>query len=320
MPTAIRTIRHTHPLTMSLSAAAKEALTAARLEAVRRRVAQAPRGTKLSGKVGIVTGTNSLRGIGYASARAFAKESAAHLYLLDPFDDNAAEVKKSLRQSYPDVKVTIVKGDSSDDKVVSSLCDRVLDEEGRLDIYYANGGISPWKMLSDLSLDDLMSVIKINTGSAFLGLKYGSKAMAVTSPKKSDSSGSVIFTASLAGLRGNAGPLDYSASKAAINNLAMTGAVHLAGQNIRVNSICPGLVDTAMVAQVFDAYEAEGTRNSIGWAAPLQRHALPQEIAQTALFLASDDSSFVNGQNIAVDGGLAAGVPGAEEPVSKMLK
>ncbi|KIO17119.1 hypothetical protein M407DRAFT_85291, partial [Tulasnella calospora MUT 4182] len=130
---------------------------------------------------------------------------------------------------------------------VYSLCDRVLDEEGRLDIYYANGGISPWKMLTVLSLDDLITTIKINTGAAFLGLKDGSKAMAVTSTKKSDSSGSIIFTASfVAGLRGNAGPLDCECSEAnasSINNPAMASAIHLAGQNIRVNSICPGLVD-----------------------------------------------------------------------------
>ncbi|KAG8935422.1 hypothetical protein FRC01_000029 [Tulasnella sp. 417] len=302
---------------MSLSIAEKEALTASRLETVHKRLEDAPRGTKLAGKVCIITGANSLRGIGYARA--------SHLYLLDPFDNNSAEIKGSLEKKYPDVKVTIVKGDASDETVVSSLCQKVLDETGRLDVYYANGAICTWKPLAATSFEDFLSTIKINAGSlqparAFLALKYGSRAMTVTSPEKLDSSGSIIFTASLAGMRGNGGSVDYSASKAAINSIAMTGAAQLAGQNIRVNSICPGIIDTNMVAGVFDAFEAEGIRNQLGWAAPIQRHALPGEIATTALFLASDDSSYVNGQNFVVDGGLGGALPAVDEPLRKMAQ
>ncbi|KIO25344.1 hypothetical protein M407DRAFT_75854, partial [Tulasnella calospora MUT 4182] len=264
---------------------------------------------------------------------------ASHLYLLDPFDNNSAEIKGSLEKAYPDVKVTIVKGDASDDSVVSSLCQKVLDEAGRLDIYYANGAICTWKPLADTSFEDFMNTIKINSGSAFLALKHGSRAMAVTSAGKPDSGGSIIFTSSLAGMRGNTGSVDCT-SPSPINSIAMVGAAQLTGQNIRVNSICPGIIDTNMVAGVFDAYEADGKRNRLGWAAPLQRHALPAEIATTALFLASDDSSFVNGQNIVVDGGntflfllswngrrltllrafigLGGGVPAVDEPLSKM--
>ncbi|KAG9050241.1 hypothetical protein FS837_006913 [Tulasnella sp. UAMH 9824] len=298
---------------MSLSIAEKEALTAARLEAVRKRIEDAPRGTKLAGKVCIITGTNSLRGIGYASVVAFAREGmnwelgfrASHLYLLDPFDNNSAEIRGSLEKAYPDVKVTIVKGDASDDKTLSSLCQKVLHEEGRLDVFYANGAICTWKPLADTSFEEFLNTIKINSGSAFLALKHGSRAMAVTSANKPDSGGSIILTASLAGMRGNTGSVDYSASKAAINSIAMTGAAQLAGQNIRVNSICPGMIDTNMVAGVFDAYEAEGKRNRLGWATPIQRHALPGEIAAAAVFLAS---------------GLGGSVPAVDEPLAKMAK
>ncbi|KIO25343.1 hypothetical protein M407DRAFT_244119, partial [Tulasnella calospora MUT 4182] len=211
--------------------------------------------------------------------------------------------------------VTIVKGDASDDSAVSSLCQKVLDEAGRLDVYYSNGGICTWKPLAYTSFEDFMNTIKINSGSAFLALKHGSRAMAVTSAGKPDSGGSIIFTSSLAGMKGNGGSVDCT-----INSIAMTGAAQLAGQNIRVNSICPGMIDTNMLAGVFDAYEAEGKRNRLGWATPLQRHALPAEIATTALFLASDDSSYVNGQSFVVDGGLGGGVPAVDEPLSKMAK
>ncbi|KAG8939709.1 hypothetical protein FRC00_013614, partial [Tulasnella sp. 408] len=138
---------------MSLFIADKEALTAARLEAVRKRIEDAPRGTKLAGKVCIVTGTNSLRGIGYEELWD------------DPFDNNSAEIKGSLEKAYPDVKVTIVKGDASDDKTVSSLCQKVLDEAGRLDVYYANGAICTWKPLADTSFEEFLNTIKINSGS-----------------------------------------------------------------------------------------------------------------------------------------------------------
>ncbi|KAG8990595.1 hypothetical protein FRB90_001695 [Tulasnella sp. 427] len=200
---------------MSLSIPEKETRTAARLDAVRQRIEDAPRGTKLIGKVCIITGTNSLRGIGYASALAFAREGASHLYLLDPFDDNSTEIKESLEKLNPDVKVTIIKGDASDDGVVSSLCERVINEAGRLDVYYGNGAICTWKPLTDTSFDDFMNTVKINSGSAFLALKHGSRAMQVTSSQKPDSGGSIILTSSLAGLRGNTGSVDYSASKAA---------------------------------------------------------------------------------------------------------
>ncbi|KAG8939699.1 hypothetical protein FRC00_013620, partial [Tulasnella sp. 408] len=248
---------------MSLSIADKEALTAARLEAVRKRIEDAPRGTKLakfallrgripyeaSGMKQLVDGWSRKHRLKfahehrYASVVAFAREGMDCEIGSNPFDNNSAEIKGSLEKAYPDVKVTIVKGDASDDKTVSSLCQKVLDEAGRLDVYYANGAICTWKPLADTSFEEFLNTIKINSGSAFLALKHGSRAMAVTSANKPDSSGSIIFTASLAGMRGNTGSVDYSASKAAINSIAMTGAAQLAGQNIRVNSICPGMID-----------------------------------------------------------------------------
>lgn len=133
--------------------------------------------------------------------------------------------------------------------------------------------------------------------------------MLKTSPQKPSPQGSIILTASVAGLRSNAGSTPYSASKAAVVSLAQTSAFQLAGTNIRVNALCPGLIETGMTAVVFEAARARGTEKKIGQLNPLKRGGVADEIARVALFLGSDDSSYVNGQAWAVDGGLSAGHP-----------
>lgn len=133
--------------------------------------------------------------------------------------------------------------------------------------------------------------------------------MLQTSPSKPAPQGSIILTASVAGLRSNAGSTPYSASKAAVVSLAQTAAFQLAGTNIRVNALCPGLIETGMTAVVFEAARARGTEKKIGQLNPLKRGGVADEIARVALFLGSDDSSYVNGQAWAVDGGLSAGHP-----------
>jgi len=130
-----------------------------------------------------------------------------------------------------------------------------------------------------------------------------------TSPSKPKPSGSIIMTASVAGLRSNAGPSAYSASKAAVVNLAATTAYQLAGTNVRVNAVCPGIIETGMTAPVFAAARARGTEGRIGQLNPLKRGGTADEVARAVLFLGSDEASYVNGQAWAVDGGLSAGLP-----------
>jgi len=156
-----------------------------------------------------------------------------------------------------------------------------------------------------------MDVIRINTLSGFLALKHASKAMAKVNhgAGKSDSGGSIIMVASVAGIRSGAGSTDYSASKAAVNSMVKTGSYQLTGTNIRVNSICPGLIETGMTVFQFEPARERGTIGKVGQLNPLQRYGVPEEIAYMALFLASDESSYVNGQNLAVDGGLSASLP-----------
>lgn len=133
--------------------------------------------------------------------------------------------------------------------------------------------------------------------------------MMVTSNDKKYAGGSIIGTASVAGLRSNAGSTDYSASKASVVSLAQTIAYQLAGTGIRINAICPGVVETGMTSMMYDAARARGTEKKIGQLNPLRRGAHADEVARVALFLGSDESSYVNGQAWAVDGGLSAGHP-----------
>jgi NAD(P)-dependent dehydrogenase (short-subunit alcohol dehydrogenase family) len=133
--------------------------------------------------------------------------------------------------------------------------------------------------------------------------------MMVTSEEKKYPSGSIIGTASVAGIRSNAGSTDYSASKAGVISIAQTIAYQLAGTGIRINAICPGLIETGMTAPMFEAARERGTERKIGQLNPLRRGAHADEVARVALFLGSDESSYVTGQAWAVDGGLSAGHP-----------
>ncbi len=146
-------------------------------------------------------------------------------------------------------------------------------------------------------------VLSINLIGTFLAVKYA--ALAMMEQKR----GSIICTASVAGLRSGAGGMPYSASKAGVISLVQTAANELRGTGVRINAICPGLIETGMTRPIFEQARARGSERKIGQLNPLQRPGNPGEIAQTALFLASDASSYVNGQAIAVDGGLSTSHP-----------
>jgi len=145
--------------------------------------------------------------------------------------------------------------------------------------------------------------------SVFLATKHGARAMLKTSKDKPYPSGSIIATASTAGLRSNAGATDYSASKAAVVSIMQTACYQLAGTGIRCNALCPGVIETGMTSKMYEMARARGTERKIGQLNPLQRGAVADEVARVALFLGSDESSYVNGQAWAVDGGLSAGHP-----------
>jgi len=209
------------------------------------------------------------------------------------------------------VKVTTIEADASDETAISNVCKQALQEEGRLDVFFANAGIATSDTLENTTTETFMNVMRVNALSVFLAIKHASAAMKVTnlSKGKEFGGGSIILTASVAGVRSGAGPIDYSASKAAVNSIAKNCACQLQKTDVRVNSICPGLIQTAMTGLTFDYARERGTVGRLGQLNPLGRYGVAEEVAQMALFLASDESSYVNGQNIAVDGGLSASHP-----------
>ena len=250
----------------------------------------------LQDKVALVTGAAS--GIGRASALLFAAEGATVVAL-----DRAAEVEATAAaiQSSGGRAIALIR-DSSAEQDVAGAVAHAVKEYGRLDVCYANAGISGGLVpFFEETVERWTEVLKINLIGTFLAVKYA--ALAMVQQRR----GSIICTASVAGLRSGAGGLPYSASKAGVISLVQTAANELAGTGIRVNAICPGLIETGMTRPIFDNARARGSERKIGQLNPLRRSGVPDEIAHTALFLASDASSYVNGQAIAVDGGLTTG-------------
>ncbi|THH19947.1 hypothetical protein EW146_g1319 [Bondarzewia mesenterica] len=295
--------------------------TVARIEKIQSHLNSAPRGTRLKGKVCVITGVASLMGIGadfqpMLNFRSVVCAGAQHLYLLDFAGDNLPELKSTIETSYPDVKackltVTVMQADAADEAAILGVCKQALQEEGRLDVFFANAGIATLSTLEETSASVFTEVMRVNALSCFLALKYASVAMKQTNASKGKEvgGGSIILTASVAGIRSGAGPVDYSASKAAVNSMVQTGAWQLQRTDIRVNSICPGLIETGMTIGTFDYARKRGNAAKIGQLNPTGRFGVAEEVAQAALFLASDDSSYVNGQILAVDGGLSASIP-----------
>ncbi len=175
---------------------------------------------------------------------------------------------------------------------------------GGLDIAMANAGVSGGlTQLAELTVDDWERVLHVNLIGPFVLVQ---RAAAVMVPR---GRGAIVCTASVAGLRSGAGGMPYSASKAGVISLVQTAANQLAGTGVRVNAICPGLTETGMTKPMFDAARERGSERKLGQLNPLRRAAVPDEAAALALFLASDDASYVNGQSIAVDGGLSSSHP-----------
>ncbi|KAI5282913.1 hypothetical protein KEM54_002479 [Ascosphaera aggregata] len=275
-----------------------------------RQVAQDSVGPRAKDKVVIITGCNSPTGIGRASAHQFAHNEAKAVYLCDCVCNYLDLHKREIESLNPGVDVHIRAFDAADESSVKSVVDDALQKYGRLDIFFANAGIvGQIALFNDIDGDEFMETLRVNVKSAFLATKYAAPAMTKTTESKPYSGGSIVLTASVAGLRSNASSTDYSASKAAIISLAQTVSYQLTGTGIRVNAICPGVVETGMTAPMYETARARGTGKKIGQLNPTRRGAVADEIARVALFLGSDEASYVNGQAWAVCGGLSAGHP-----------
>jgi NAD(P)-dependent dehydrogenase (short-subunit alcohol dehydrogenase family) len=254
---------------------------------------------RLAGKRAIVTGAGS--GIGRASAVLFAKEGA-RVVAVDRTADAVEETVATIRKAGGEA--TALAADAGDEAAVTGFIGRTIELYGGLEVVYANAGISGgWTPIFEQTVEYWNEILRINLIGPFLAIKHAGQYMA------KQRQGSIICTASVAGLRANAGGSAYSASKAGVISLAQTAANSLLGTNVRVNAICPGLIETGMTKPIFEQARAKGTDHKIGQLNPLQRAAQPHEIASMALFLASDEASYVNGQAFAVDGGLSSTHP-----------
>jgi NAD(P)-dependent dehydrogenase (short-subunit alcohol dehydrogenase family) len=253
---------------------------------------------RLEGRGAVITGAAS--GIGRASAILFAQEGAGVVCF-----DRAAEVEETAAMIIKaGGRAVAVAGDAGKEDDVKAAIDLAVAEFGGLDAVYANAGVSGGgAQMADLTAEFWLEVLRINLVGPFLAIKHAAPIMAAKGK------GSIVCTASVAGIRSGAGGLPYSASKAGVINLVQTGANQLYGSGVRVNAICPGLIETGMTRPLYVRARERGTEERIGQLNPLKRGGLPSEIAYAALFLASDESSYVNGQAIAVDGGLSSSHP-----------
>lgn len=233
--------------------------------------------------VAVVTGAAS--GIGKATSALF-REEGAQVIAADMADGE-----------------NLVRADAGSDEDVRGLVERATSDHGRLDVFFANAGISGGlASLFEQSPEDWERILRVNLIGPFLAIKHSAPAMR-------QGGGSIICTASVAGLRAGAGGPAYSASKAGVINLVKVAATQLAGSRIRVNAICPGLIETGMTKGIYDNARAAGREEMIGHLNPSKRGGVPDEIARAALFLAGEDSSYVNGHALVVDGGLSASHP-----------
>jgi NAD(P)-dependent dehydrogenase (short-subunit alcohol dehydrogenase family) len=238
---------------------------------------------RLAGKVAIVTGAAS--GIGKATIELFRSEGAIVV---------GADVSDGAD----------VQADAGNEEDVKRLVEGVASEHGGLDIVFANAGISGgWATIAAQSAADWAEILRVNLIGPFLAIKYAAPLIARRG------GGSIICTASVAGLRSGAGGAAYSASKAGVINLVQTAAQQLSGSDVRVNAICPGLIETGMTQPMYDMARERGQEARIGELNPTKRGGEPEEIARAALFLASDESSYVNGTALVVDGGLSSSHP-----------
>lgn len=244
----------------------------------------------LKNKVAIVTGGSA--GIGKAISRSFARHGAK-VVMVGRNLERGEKALAEIAQEMPEASVVFYQADVSQEEEAAGLVQEIVKQEGRLDILVNNAGITRDNLLLRLTPEDWDEVLDVNVKSCYYLCR------AATRPMMKARSGNIINMSSIVGLTGNAGQVNYSASKAAVIGLTKALARELASRNIRVNCIAPGFIKTEMT----DKLPVE-TQQEFQKKIPLQRLGLPDDVASVALFLASDMSRYVTAQTVTVDGGF----------------
>lgn len=242
----------------------------------------------ISDGVALVTGAGS--GIGRATAERFAHEGADVL-VVDIDEETGEETVDRIENDGGDA--TFVSADVSDAAAVEAMVERVIDEYGRLDFAVNNvaAGVDP-APVTDIAEADWDRVTDIAQKGVWLGLKHEIPAML------DSDGGAIVNTASLAGIRGSPGRTPYSASKHGVVGLTRSVALEYADQNLRVNAVCPTIVETAALESM-----SPEERDEVTASVPMERAGKPEEIASAIVWFCSDDASFITGQTLPVDGG-----------------
>src|SRR6201987_1831594 len=246
--------------------------------------------TRLDGKVSLVTGGTS--GIGLAAANALAKEGA-HVYITGRREPELRTAVQQIGRN-----ATGVQGDVSNADDLDHLFAEIREEKARLDILFANAGIAKYAALGNITEELYDSIFNVNVKGV---LFTAQKAL----PLMPDDA-SIILNASVVASKGLSSNSVYSATKAAIRSFARTWTTDLKDHRIRVNAISPGTIDTPGLNDLFASGDVgEQRRKMVASAIPLGRLGQPDEVAKAVVFLASDDSSYITGTELFVDGGFA---------------
>ncbi len=245
---------------------------------------------RLEGKVALITG--GARGIGKKISETFLGEGA-DVFIFDVNRNEGENTAGEFRRAYGKSRAYFFEVDITDEKAVENSIEKIIEEKGRIDILVNNAGITRDNLILRMSLADWKKVIDINLTGAFVCSKYAAKYML------KNRSGRIINISSIVGVHGNAGQSNYSSSKAGIIGLTKTLAKELAGRNILVNAIAPGYIETEMTGMLSDKIK-ENLMAQI----PVRRLGSINDVAKLALFLACDDSSYITGTVINLDGGM----------------
>ncbi len=251
---------------------------------------------RLDNKVAVITGAAS--GIGLATAVRFAGEGAA-VVIGDLNEDGGQSAVRQCRENGG--RAVFQRCDVAAEADIKALIERAVKEFGKLDVIFNNAGLGgAVGTIEEVTVENWDRTMAILLRAVFVGMKYAVPEM------RRIGGGSIISTASVAGLSGGRGPHAYSAAKAAVINLTRSVALEVGKDRIRVNCICPGGINTPLLYNRLPGGQ-ETTAQFLSQIQPIPRAGLPDDIANMALFLASDESEWVTGTAMVVDGGLTAG-------------